>query len=185
MSSSLAPLRDALAQALNRRAVDVWAGEPRVYDLLKRTSLKDLMEPVPGPVLKPDATLQDVSQAFVDHGNEFFYVSSDGQTLEGIVTITDLLRGRSMGAREQTKVTDFMTKSPVALAAEDDCALAASAIREYRLKSVPVVDRKDTRKLIGCLRLRRLMAYVMKEMRHDGEMTREAAGRAAEALKGA
>ena len=34
-----------------------------------------------------------------------------------------------------------MTKSPVAMALDDDCALAAAAIREYRLKSLPVVER--------------------------------------------
>src|SRR5262249_12684156 len=34
ISGALAPLRDALAQALNRRAVDVWRGEPQVHDLL-------------------------------------------------------------------------------------------------------------------------------------------------------
>src|SRR5207253_9791346 len=33
MSGALEPLRDALAQALNRRAVDIWAGEPKVYEL--------------------------------------------------------------------------------------------------------------------------------------------------------
>ena len=52
------------------------------------------MEPVPQPLLKPTATLREVGQAFVDHTNEFFYVSDDGQTLEGVVTITDLIRAR-------------------------------------------------------------------------------------------
>jgi NADH dehydrogenase len=167
MSSALAPLRDALAQALNRRAVDVWRGEPQVYELLKRTCLRDLMEPVPQPVLKTDMTLREISRAFVDHANEFFYLSSDGETLEGIITITDIVRARSMGANDRTPARDFMTKNPVALAADDDCALASTAIREYRLKSLPVVERKDNRKLVGCLRLRRVMAYVFHELGNE------------------
>jgi len=138
---------------------------------------------VPQPILQPDMTMRDISHAFVEHGNEFFYVSGDGQTLDGIVTITDLLRGRSLGANENTPVKDFMTKSPVAMAADDDCALAAAAIREYRLKSLPVVERQDNRKLIGCLRVRRLMAFVMKEMGSDGEAGRKVAGKAVEAAK--
>jgi CBS-domain-containing membrane protein len=60
-----------------------------------------------------------------------------------------------------------MTKNPVALAADDDCALASTAIREYRLKSLPVVERKDNRKLVGCLRLRRVMAYVFHELGNE------------------
>src|SRR5262249_24575803 len=59
-SGSLAPLRDALAHALNRRAVDVWKDRPQVYELLKCTSLKDLMEPPPQPFLKPTATMREV-----------------------------------------------------------------------------------------------------------------------------
>lgn len=165
ISGALAPLKDALAQALNRRAVDAWRGEPQAFQLLKGTPLMDLMEPVPQPLLNPAATLAEVSRAFVENGNEFFYVSSDGQTLEGVVTITDLLRGRSMGATPSSPVSEFMTRNPVALAVDDDCALASAAIREYRLKSLPIVEHKDNRKLVGCLRVRRLMAYVLKDVR--------------------
>ena len=164
ISGALAPFRDALAQTLNRRAVDVWKDEPQVYELLKRTPIRALMEPIPQPLLKPTMTLREVGQAFIDHSNEFFYVSSDGKTLEGVVTITDLIRGRSSGATPATPARDFMTKNPVALAADDTCAVAGAAIREYRLKSLPVVERKDNRNLVGCIRVRRLMAFISTEL---------------------
>ncbi len=169
ISGSLAPLRDALAQTLNRRAMDVWKGQPQVLEVLKRTPLKQIMEPVPQPLLKPDSTLGDVTRAVVESGNEFFYVSSDGQTLEGVVTMTDLLRGRSMGATGKTKVSEFMTKNPVAIAADDDCSVASAAMREYRLKSLPVVEAKNSRKLVGCLKIRKLMAHVMRGESTKGE----------------
>jgi len=129
--------------------------------------------------------MREVSQAFVDHGNEFFYVSAGTDTLDGIITITDLLRGRSLGARDETPVSEFMTKSPVAMAEDDDCALAASAIREYRLKSLPIVEHKDNRKLVGCVRVRRLMAFVLKELRGEQQVSPEAAGKAADVVGGA
>ncbi len=163
MSGALAPLRDALAQTLNRRALDLWENRPHIYQLLRATPVKDLMEPLPQPFLKPDATLRQVGQAFVEHHHEFFYVSSDDHTLEGVVTITDLLRARDKVASGDVRVRDFMTQHPVAVTLDDDCALAANAIREYRLKSLPVVERKDNRHLVGCLRIRRLMAFVLKE----------------------
>lgn len=163
MSGALAPLREALAQTLNRRAVDVWKDRPQVYELLQRTTVRDLMEAVPQPLLTPATTLREVGQVFVEHGNEFIYVSTDGQTLEGVVTITDLLRGQSNGAARTTPVSEFMTKNPVTIAADDTCALAATALREYRLKSLPVVEDKSGRKLQGCLRIRKLMAFVLKE----------------------
>ena len=56
-----------------------------------------------------------------------------------------------------------MTKNPIVVSADDDCAVASTALREYRLKTLPVVEHKDSRKLVGCLRFRRLLAFVFKE----------------------
>ena len=162
MSGALAPLKDALAQTLNRRSPDISQEHPQVFELLKQTPLKALMEPAPQPLLKPDATLREVGHAFVETPNEFFLVSGDGHTLEGIVTITDLLRARATGAKLDTPARAFMTRNPIALAADDDCATASATLREYRLKTLPVVESKARRKLVGCVRVRRLMAFVMK-----------------------
>lgn len=163
ISGALTPLRDALAQTLNRRAVDLSKNRPELYGLLQGTPVRSLMEPVPQPLLKPTATLREVGHAFIEHPNEFFYVSSDGQSLEGIITITDLIRARGNPDVADPLAKDFMTRNPVTISAEDDCAVAANAIREYRLKTLPVVEAKGSRRLAGCLRVRRLMAFVLKE----------------------
>ena len=166
ISGALAPLRDALAQTLNRRAVDIWKDRPQVYELLKRTPIKELMEPVPQPLLKPETTMHELGHAFVDHDNEFFFVSSDGQVLEGVVTITDLLRSQAASGNAQTPLREFMTQNPVSVSVDDNCATAATTFREYRLKTLPVLTQKTERKLAGCLRIRKLMAYVYKELAH-------------------
>jgi CBS-domain-containing membrane protein len=56
-----------------------------------------------------------------------------------------------------------MTRNPVTLAADDDCAVASAFIREYRLKNVPVLESKENRKLVGCIRIRKLMAFVSEK----------------------
>jgi NADH dehydrogenase len=173
ISGALAPLQEALAQALNRRAIDIWKGQPQVFELLKRKLLKEFMEPVPQPLLKPTATLAEVGHCFIEQPNEFFYVSGDGQTLDGVVAITDLLRGRAAGATGESTAAEFMSKNPVALAADDDCAIASAAMREYRLKSLPVVEKKGSRKLVGCIRARKLMAFVFKELEGKGSSVPE------------
>jgi CBS domain-containing protein len=142
--------------------VDPWKERPHVYELLKRTSVKELVEPIPQPLLHPAVTLRDVGRAFVEHGNEFFLVSKDGQTLDGVVTITDLIRCQN--GSPETLLGEFMTRNPVTVSAEDDCAIATNAFREYRLKTLPVVENNDTRKLAGCIRMRRLMAFSFKEL---------------------
>jgi NADH dehydrogenase len=164
ISGTLAPLRDALMQTLNRRTADPWKDRPQVYELLRATPVKALMEPVPEPWLKPDATLRQVGHAFVEHGNEFFYVSGDSQAIEGVVTITDLVRNQNPAAR----AADFMTRHPVTVSADDNCAVAANALREYRLKTLPVVEQKGSRKVVGCLRVRKMLAFVMKALKAEG-----------------
>ena len=166
MSGALAPLRDALAQTLNRRMVDFWKDRPQIYELLKRTPVRQLTEPAPQPLLRPDATLRQVGEAFVKHNQEFFYVSEDGQTVEGVITVTDLIRSGMGSAGAVGTAQGIMTKNPVTVSIDDDCTVAATAIREYRLKSLPVVERKDSRVLAGCIRVRRLLAYVLKEIPH-------------------
>jgi CBS-domain-containing membrane protein len=61
-----------------------------------------------------------------------------------------------------------MTGKPVTVSAEDSCAVAASVFREYRLKNLPVVEGKNSLKLAGCIRVRRLMAFVFKELARQG-----------------
>lgn len=163
VSGALQPLRDALAQTLNRRATDHWKDHPEVYELLRRTKASALMEPPPQPYLAPTATLRETGHAFIEHGNEFFYISSDGQTIDGVVTITDMLRAQASGGDRSSLVSDFMTRNPVTIGADDDCATAANVFREYRLKALPVMEVKGSRKLAGCLRVRKLMAFVLKE----------------------
>jgi len=53
VSGALGPLRDALAQTLNRRAINVWKDNPAAHELLQRTLIKKLMEPAPQPLLNP------------------------------------------------------------------------------------------------------------------------------------
>ena len=162
VSGALEPLKEALAKALNRRGLDIWQGRSQVRALLERTTIKEVMEGVPKPVLGPEATLHDVSHAFVECPNEIFYLAGEGQILEGVITMSDLLRARSGGAVSTTPAREFMSANPVALAADDSCAVAAEAMREYRLKSLPVVEKKENRKVIGTIRARQLMAYVIK-----------------------
>lgn len=171
ISGALVPFRDALAQTLNRRLIDPWKEQPQVLELLRRTKLRELMEPVPEPLLRSTSTLAEMSRAVVERGNEFFYVTNEAGRLEGVVTMTDLLRGRSAGSTTNTPVSEFMTRDPVALAADDDCAIAAAAMREYRLKSLPIVDQKGSRRVVGCLRIRRLMGFIFQGTGYPSEGT--------------
>lgn len=164
ISSTLGPLRDAVAETLNRRSVDRWTLHPEAFELLKSAKIHELMDTVPQPLFNGTATLDEVGRAFAEHNHELFYVCGEGQVLEGVVTLTDWMRAVSRGAGPNTPVADLMARHPVTVSIEDDGAIAATVVREHRLKHLPVVNRRRNGKLVGCIRTRRLMAHVF---RHD------------------
>jgi len=162
ISKSLSPLRNALAEALNRRTVDIWQDWPQAYEILRQTPLTEFIELAPEPMLKPTITLREVSKVFSEYSNEFFYVASDGVHLEGIVTFTDLTRAFSSGAKMETPLAEFMIKEPIAVSIKDTSLVAVSALRDYRLKSIPVVDERQGGRIAGYISARKMMAYVLR-----------------------
>lgn len=116
------------------------------------------MDPVPKPVFQQSSTMNDVARAFIEHPHEVFYVVDGDWKLEGVITMTDWLRALSNGATPQTPVFEIMVKRPVVITAQDHAPVAAGVLREYSLKSLPVVEQGD-RSLVGCLRARRLIAH--------------------------
>jgi NADH dehydrogenase len=162
ISKSLAPLRAALTAAITRRSSAAWQERPAVLAALREFKLADFIEPAPTPLLKPTDTLYDVTHQFARHPSDFFFVSSDGARLEGMITLTDLLRAQSNGVKPETPLADFMKKDPTSLAATDSALIAASAFREHGFKTIPVVADKTSRRIVGVMRVRKLIARVLE-----------------------
>lgn len=164
ISQSLAPLKSALAQALNRRSAAFWAQRPDATRVLKELKLADFTEPAPTPLLKPTDTLLEVMRIFAKNTPDFFYVSSNGTTLDGVVTLTDLLRAQGQGLPAESPSSAFMSKTPVTIAQNDTVMLAAAAFREHGFKYLPVVTDQQSRRIVGFVRARKLMASVMQQI---------------------
>ncbi len=162
ISKSLAPLRAALTAAITHRSAASWQERPAVFAALQKFSLQDFIEPAPTPLLKPTDTLYEVSHQFARHPSDFFFVSSDGARLEGMITLTDLLRAQSNGVKPESPLATFMKKDPAVLAATDSTLIAASAFREHGFKTIPVVTDKASRRIVGVVRVRKLIARVLE-----------------------
>ncbi len=164
VSQSLAPLKLAIAQALTRRSSKFWQQRPEALATLQRFSLAEFIEPAPQPLLKPTDTLLQVTRAFAEHTPDFFFISRDGIRLEGIVTLTDLLRAQGQASPPETTAEQIMTKMPIAIFEADTPVVAAAVFRENGLKYLPVVADQATRRIVGFVRARKLMARVLQEM---------------------
>jgi len=164
ISQSLAPLKSALTAAITRRSTGFWTQRPAAMAALRNFALADFIEPAPAPLLKPTDRLIDVMRQFADSSAEFFYVSADGQRLDGIVTLTDLLRAQAGDTNADTPAAAFMIKDPTVITQTDTAVIAASGFREHGLKYLPVVTDLQTRRIVGFIRARKLMASVMHQV---------------------
>ena len=162
ISKSLAPLRAALTAAITRRSSAAWQERPAVLAALRDFSLSEFIEPAPTPLLKPTATLFEVTHQFARHPTDFFFVSPDGARLEGMITLTDLLRAQNSGVKPEAPLASFMKKDPTVLVVTDSAMIAASAFREHGFKTIPVVADKESRRIIGVVRVRKLIARVLE-----------------------
>lgn len=162
ISKSLAPLNAALTAAITRRSSAFWQERPAVLAALRELDLRDFIEPPPTPFLLPSDTVYTVSHHFAGTTSEFFYVSGDGARLDGLITLTDLLRAQNSGVSPETPLREFMVKDPVAIAATDTTLIAASAFREHGHKSLPVVADQASRRIVGVVRVRRLIARILE-----------------------
>jgi CBS domain-containing protein len=79
-----------------------------------------------------------------------------------LITLTDLLRAQSNGVKPEAPLADFMKNEPTVLAATDSALIAASAFREYGFKTLPVVTDKESRHIVGVVRVRKLIARVLE-----------------------
>jgi NADH dehydrogenase len=162
ISKSLAPLRHALTAAITRRSSAAWQERPAVLAALREFKLADFIEPAPTPLLKPTDSLYEVTHQFARHPSDFFFVSPDGAALAGMITLTDLLRAQSNGVKPETPLAEFMKKDPTVLAVTDSALIAASAFREHGFKTIPVVADKTGRRIVGVVRVRKLIARVLE-----------------------
>ena len=164
ISETLAPLKQALTQAISRRSTSFWAQKPEAMNALRGLALADFIEPAPTPLLKPADPLADVMQVFADNTSDFFYVSRDGVQLDGVVTLTDLMRAQANNVPAEAPAAWIMTKNPSSITQSDTCLVAAASFREYSLKFLPVVADQQSRRIVGFIRARKLLAAALPRM---------------------
>jgi NADH dehydrogenase len=162
ISKSLAPLRAMLTAAITRRSGTFWQERPQALAALRTFRLADFIEPPPLPLLPPTTTLRELTRAFAGSANDVFYIVSAGDRLEGLVTLTDLLRAQGQSLPPDAPVSEFMAQRPAAILATDTALVAASAFREHNFKSLPVLADQDSRRVVGTIRARKLISKLLE-----------------------
>ena len=123
------------------------------------------------PHVSPDAEITDVLDALAAKNVGALIVSSDGVTVEGIISERDIVRGlQSVGPDLLTrKVRELMTKDVVTCVAEDRAAGIMAVMVSRHLRHVPVL--KDGR-FISMVSIRDLLQLRLDEVRSEADAMR-------------
>jgi NADH dehydrogenase len=169
MSKILAPLSQQVSAAIRKRT-SMRQKFPQSTAILKQSSLKELIEPLPSQPLSENSTFIGAVAQFQADRADFYCVVDDKAHLSGVLTRTDLLNAsESIAAlppeqRTALKVREIMTRNPLWVAADENPVLVAEMMRERALKRLPVVYGLEDRRVAGYIRLESLMHLVLQKL---------------------
>ncbi len=99
----------------------------------------DLM--IPDPITIPKGTsIEDAIGVMKTNSIRHLPVVSEGNRLEGFVTLADLKQGLIPSMVADLTLADLMISKPITVRAEDDVEVAAQFIYKYKIGGIPVVD---------------------------------------------
>jgi CBS domain-containing protein len=113
--------------------------------------------------IKPAETIEALSQLLRGNRIGAVVVSSDGATIEGVISERDLAYGIATykGDLYATPVSALMTKAVITCAPTDDIAFVGSMMMSRKIRHLPVV--KDNR-LVGMVSIRDVLNQRVDEL---------------------
>ena len=171
ISGALRPFRDFLADAVKRRSGDMWQKLPVVFEILKNQPLSTFIKPVEIS-LSPDDSFETAVKTLCGEELDFCCVIDSSNKLKGIMTRTDIFRAVESAATPFTKISDFMTESPIVATEADSCTIVAATMRDHNLKWVPVVDNLNNQYVKGYIRRDKMINFVLEKFhdRHESKV---------------
>ena len=107
--------------------------------------------------VEPGERLAEVAQRMVDRDVGAVLVM-EGEALAGILTERDVLRAVAAGIRDDTVVSDWMTRDPETMAPGDTTEHAAVLMIHGGFRHLPLVEGDE---VVGIMSIRDLMRVVL------------------------
>lgn len=168
ISQAFTPLRDLLAQALLWRRSRSNPILDNLWGLLEHEPLSKFIEPLPEHWLTPDNTAHEAVLWFDAHAAEFLCVLEKDGSLNGLVTRYELLEAFFVkGKSPETTVREFMRPDPVTVTPDETTLAVGELLNKHDLLWVPVVESTHNRRLIGIIRVERVLRFLTEGGRTD------------------
>ncbi len=136
---------------LARRGIVIRHG--RDIDIMESITVKQAMQRSPA-VVQDDLPVSELGKAFAAHHVHGFPVVDKDGRLVGIVALSDYERATERPDFDQLKVRDIMTRDVIVVYPDESLWEALRKLGVRDVSRLPVVSRRDPRKLLGIIRRR-------------------------------
>jgi CBS domain-containing protein len=131
----------------------------RITEVLRNKQLRDVV------TISPDAGVRELVATLAEHNIGALIVSSDGKTMDGIVSERDVVRRmHSDGTVIDNTVGAIMTQVVRTCAPEDDLDEVMRVMTEGRFRHIPVCDADD---LIGIVSIGDLVKHKIDQLQFE------------------
>lgn len=161
ISSALTPFRTLIDQALRWRRPRLNPRLAQSWAVLEREPLSTFMEAAPEHRLSLADTFEDAVRLFDQHVIEWLCVVNEDARLEGIVTRNELFEAFAQGKQAGTTIREVMRADPLVVTPEDTSLTVGDLMNKSDIDWVPVVEGKETRRLIGVIRSEKMLRYLV------------------------
>ena len=123
--------------------------------------------------IKPDDTVAQLLALLDEHRIGAVVVSSDGSTVEGIVSERDVVRHLHLTGSSvlDGTVSDIMTSDVTTGTAKDNIADLATTMTEKRMRHVPILD--DEGKLAAIVSIGDIVKHRLSELQSERDQLRD------------
>ena len=131
----------------------------KLGDLL---NTKDAIYRVP-VAIRPSETVMAAVHKLAKHDRGSIMVCNDEGKLLGVISERDIVRKCLTSGKDldKTKIRDIMTIKVVVAKPEDDLSYAISAMKEAKIRHIPIIDAQE--KAIGMISMRDLLGVQLEE----------------------
>ena len=131
----------------------------RISDVLQSKSMQDVV------TIRPDAGVRELLAALSEHNIGAVVVSSDGTTLEGIVSERDVVRTlHSDGTVINTVVSAIMTSEVQTCSPDDDLDEVMHVMTEGRFRHIPATSEG---RVVGIVSIGDLVKHKISQLQFE------------------
>jgi len=173
VSSAFSPFRDVLSKAIMRRSGGFWSRMPLAKSLLAEESLASVLDPLPPGSLGKEATFGNAitalsesatGQLLVLDEKQRLWATLDRDDLYHVIARIALLPLDTRADLGQRRLDDLLLGNPLYVSLQDSPLVASATMLEHGVSWLPVVQSKEDRRPVGCVRAAKIGSRLVQKI---------------------